>query len=402
MHLIIHTQYYPPEIGAPQNRLHELASLLKQKGIDVTILTAMPNYPQGHVYDGYGGWMCVDILDGIKVIRTAIYPSQSASFIPRLLSYFSFVFSSLMVGIWQIGKADFVFTESPPIFLGITGVLLSHLKGARWIFNISDLWPESAVELGVISRESLAYRISSILEQFLYRQASFITGQSHTILENIEKRFSGVRTYHLSNGVDTSFFIPNSIVVESRNFRVVYAGLHGLAQGLEQLIFAAHEITVNHDVDFILLGDGPDKVRLTELATYLNLHNVHFLAPVVKEKVIDVIKDADVLIVPLKIQLTGAVPSKLYEAMAVGKPVILIAQSEAAEIVMNAQCGLVVQPGDIASFVDAIVYLKSHPEQARQMGQNGRRVVCQNYDRAKIADEFAKFLLHETRNKNEI
>jgi len=270
MRFIIHTQYYPPEIGAPQNRLHELAILLKRKGIDVTVLTAMPNYPRGCVYDGYGGFLRIESLDGVKVIRTAIYPSQSARFLPRLLSYFSFVFSSLIGGVWKIGKADFILTESPPIFLGLTGLLLSRLKGARWIFNISDLWPESAAELGVVSRGGLAYRLSSVLERFLYRQAWFVTGQSRTILKNIQRRFPGVCTYHLSNGVDTVFIHPKSELTEDQNFHVVYAGLHGLAQGLEQIIFAAQKISEDISIDFTFVGDGPDKACLTASRKFLS------------------------------------------------------------------------------------------------------------------------------------
>lgn len=123
MHIIIYTQYYPPEIGAPQTRLHELAIGLMRNGIQVTVLTAMPSYPRGRIYAGYTGWLQMEDLDGVQVIRTAIYPTQSAGMLPRLLSYFSFIFSSLLIGGWRFGKTDFVLTESPPLFLGIAGFL---------------------------------------------------------------------------------------------------------------------------------------------------------------------------------------------------------------------------------------------------------------------------------------
>lgn len=398
MNILFHTQYYPPEVGAPQTRLHELAVRLTQRGFFVTVLTAMPNYPGGRIYNGYGGWFCEEILDGVKVIRTAIYPSQGTGVFQRLLSYFSFVLSSFWFGFWQVGATDIVLTESPPLFLGITGLALSRTKRAHWIFNISDLWPLSALELGFISEKGLSYRLSSALERFLYHQAWLVTGQSQGILENITLRFPNTQTYHLPNGVDTGFFQPGKNQPHSQNFHVVYAGLHGLAQGLEQVLLAALQLSTDLTIKFILVGDGARKQSLLSLAKELHLKNTDFVEPVSKEKVPGILQAADALLVPLKIQLTGAVPSKLYEAMAVGKPVILIAGGEAARIVEESECGLVVSPGDIASLAKAILFLKSNPQVARQMGENGRRIAVQNHDRGKITEHFADFLLNTLAN----
>src|SRR3990172_8209620 len=211
MHLVIHTQYYPPEVGAPQTRLHELAIGLMQRGIQVTVLTTMPSYPLGQIYDGYKSLLKVEYLDGVQIVRTASYPTQSAGMLRRLFSYFSFILSSLLTGGWKIGEADFVFTESPPLFLGIAGLLLSRWKNAKWIFNISDLWPESVVELGILRKQSLSFILSSALEKFLYRKAWGVTGQSMTILEYLRDRFPDLHTYHLPNGVDTTIFRPGEL-----------------------------------------------------------------------------------------------------------------------------------------------------------------------------------------------
>jgi colanic acid biosynthesis glycosyl transferase WcaI len=394
MHILLHTQYYPPEIGAPQSRLHELAIHLMEKGIQVTVLTAMPSYPHGRIYDGYKGWLKIETLDGIKVIRTAIFPTQSTRMLPRLRSYFTFVISSLLIGFMMMGRVDYLFTESPPLFLGITGFLLSRLKRARWIFNIADLWPESVVELGLIRKESKVYRLSTVLEEFLYKRAWVVTGQSKTILENIEKRCPDVHTYHLSNGVDTSVFQPNGYHFVDEDFHIVYAGLHGLAQGLHQLLFAAQRIPETDYVVFTLVGEGPEKQQLIGIRDHLGLEGIYFHPSVPKERIPQILGSADVIVVPLKTQLTGAVPSKLYEAMAMGKPVILIAESEAAEIVKNANCGVVVMPGDIDGLVSAINFLKGSPTLRRQMGQNGRKAAVQKYDRGNIASRFAQFLLN--------
>jgi colanic acid biosynthesis glycosyl transferase WcaI len=397
--IIIHTQYYPPEIGAPQTRLHELAVGLHNKGVDVTVLTAMPNYPHGRIHTGYGGWLKKETLDGIQIIRTGIYPVQSTRMIPRLLNYFSFVFSSLLIGGFQVARAEYLMTESPPLFLGIAGFLLSRWKRAKWIFNISDLWPQSVVELGILNANSLGYKVAGALESFLYKNAWAVTGQAKTILAHINARFPGLHTYHLSNGVDTRYFQPGGAAGKNKKFRFVYAGLHGLAQGLQQILKAAKKLPADAQVDFMFVGDGPEKQTLIQMAQDLELNRVQFLDAVSKDNMPEILRSADALIVPLKIQLTGAVPSKLYEAMAMGKPVILVAGSEAADIVNESGCGIVVQPGDIDALASAILQLRSHPIQAEQMGQNGRRAAVQKYDRINIAQDFLAFLHATTKSK---
>lgn len=392
MHIVFHTQYYPPEIGAPQTRLHELAIGLISRGIEVTVLTAMPNYPKGRIYEGYGGWVREEYLDGVRIIRTLIYPAQSAGMTRRLFSYFSFLLSSLLIGLWKIKDADFLLTESPPLFLGVSGFILSRWKKICWIFNISDLWPQSVSELGFIRRESFIYKLSKALEEFFYRKAWTVTGQSQTILENIQRRVPGVRLYHLPNGVNTTFFRPDDDDNKNENLKIFYAGLHGVAQGLEQILLAAYELRSIENLDFVFVGDGPEKNRLMQTAKRLRLCNVDFLDAVPREQMPKLLISADILIVPLKTQLTGAVPSKLYEAMAVGKPIILIAQSEAARIVENAKCGIVVPPGDINELVRAIQYLKNHPAERIKFGKNGRLAAVQDHDRGNISNKFADFL----------
>jgi colanic acid biosynthesis glycosyl transferase WcaI len=399
MHIIIYSQYYPPEVGAPQTRLHELAMGLMKRGIQVTVLTAMPNYPLGYIYSGYGGWSKVEEIDGIRVIRTAIFPTQSTAKLPRLLSYFSFIFSSLLFGSWRIEQADFVLTESPPLFLGVAGLLLNRWKGARWIFNISDLWPESVVELGILSQTSFGYKISKVLERFLYKKSWLVTGQSRTILDYLHEHFPDVRTCHLPNGVDTKFFRADETVSKRERFHFIYAGLHGLAQGLDQALLALQKLPANSGINLTFVGDGPEKKHLIQMAGELKLDRAFFLESVPKKKMPEILNSADVILVPLKMQLTGAVPSKLYEAMAMGKPIILIAASEAASIVNDANCGIVVQPGDVEGLRSAMMDLKSNPEKCMQMGLNGRRAAVRKYDRADIVNQFAEFLLKESITK---
>jgi len=396
--ILFHTQYYPPEIGAPQTRLHELAVRLVRYGFDVTVLTAMPNYPLGKIYAGYGGFFREEVIDGVRVLRAGIYPSQSASFLPRLLSYFSFVFSSLFVGLLKVPSTDIVITESPPLFLGISGYLLSRFKRGLWVFNLSDLWPQSAQELGIISANGWGYRLSLFLEAFLYKKAWLVSAQSRESVQDVQSRFPTVQTYHLPNGVDTNFFQPGN-VPENNAFRVVYAGLHGLAQGLEQIVHSA-QILRGENIEFVLVGDGPEKQGLINMARDRGLSNVHFLSPVSKNQVPEILRTADALLVPLKVHLTGAVPSKLYESMAMGKPVLLVAQGESASIVHKSGCGMVVTPGDVDALAQAILFMKANPGKSAQMGQNGRQAAVQNHDRDAIAKHFAEFLAQKLQDEN--
>lgn len=388
--ILLHTQYYPPEIGAPQSRLSDLAFELNRLGFQVTVLTAMPNYPTGKIIAGYGGWYRKETIDGVNVIRTAIYPTQSAGFIKRLLNYFSFVISSFFVGVF-LPRFDFIITESPPLFLGISGYLLSRIKKSKWIFNVADLWPESVVELGLIDPNGSAFKISSWLESFFYRNATLVTGQSKTILENIQRRFPEVPTYLLSNGVRTEKYQPTCIRT-NETVTVMYAGLHGLAQGLDQIVEAAAKLKDQPSIEFVLIGDGPEKQALIEKVRELNLKNIEFRNPIPKSLIPVILSEADIILVPLKTQLTGAVPSKLYEAMASGKAVILVAEIEAAEIVRNADCGIVVSPGDVATLADSIHYLAAHPDIRERLGANGRKIAIEKYDRTKIVEQFADFV----------
>ena len=401
MHITILTQYYPPEIGAPQARLSELSRGLVTRGHQVTVLTAMPNYPRGKVYPGYGGLMREEREDGVQIIRSGIVATRKAGMLPRLLNYFSFVISSVIVGAKFLPQADYLLTESPPLFLGLSGYILSRLKKAQWLFNVSDLWPESAVRLGVIGN-GLPLKLSEALESFCYRKAWAVTGQSHTILENIHERFPDIRTYHFSNGVDIDKFAPavqngnekvkHLLLATKRGTVALYAGLHGMAQGLDQILLAAQRLKDLPDLEFVFLGDGPEKSALIHMANDLGVDNVRFLDPLPREQMPAVLAAADISLVPLKMYIPGAVPSKLYEAMASAIPVVLIAEGEAAQIVRDNHAGLVVTPGDIEGITNSLRALICDVNLRKQMGDSGRYAAAIYFDRAKIVDQFVDFL----------
>ncbi|HEV2179072.1 MAG TPA: glycosyltransferase family 4 protein [Gemmatimonadaceae bacterium] len=399
MKLTILTQYYPPEIGAPQRRLSSLARHFVRAGHEVRVLTAMPNYPRGEIYPGYGGAARRETIEGVSVLRTWIVPTQRTTYAHRLANYFSFVGSSAALGAaMEPGRSDYLLVESPPLFLGMSGAWLSRVQRARLIMNVSDLWPESAVRLGVVREGSIVHRTSARLERWCYRRAWMITGQSREIVADIAGRMPGCRTYHLSNGVEVSEFGPEHAGRDARvalgvdgdgSCLALYAGLHGIAQGLPQLLAAASALEGERaPMDMVFIGDGPVKHDLQREAAARRLERVRFLDARPPAALPPLLASADILLVPLGMPIPGAVPSKLYEAMASGRAVVLVATGEAAAIVREHDAGLVVDPGDAAGLAAALRALRDDPVRRRTLGENGRRAAVQFFDRSRIAARF--------------
>ena len=400
MKLLILTQYFPPEVGAPQNRLFELALRLKAKGMDVEVLTAMPNYPQMEIQPYYKGKHYVEeMFQGIKIKRSWIYVSKDKSIIKRLLNYFSFVFSSLFYGIMKLERKDVLMVESPPLFLGITAYLLSKVKHANMVFNVSDLWPESAEKLDIIHNKLLLF-LATRLEEFFYRKASLITGQTQGICNNIRSRFPNKKVYWLKNGVDIKYYDVNKDVeltfrkqygFKAEDFICFYGGIIGLAQGLDVILSAADLLRNNEYIKFVLLGSGPDKERLLNIKKTKKLDNVYFFDAVPKSKMQSIIMETDTTIVPLKrLDLfKGAIPSKIFENLALKKPIILGLEGEAKDLFIDeGHCGVNFVPEDYNDLKDKILYIYNHPQEAKQMGENGLRYASQKFNRDIIAQEF--------------
>jgi len=317
-----------------------------------------------------------------------------------MANYISFTASSAIAGTFLLARSDYLLVESPPLFHGMSAIWLSLIKRSKFIFNVSDLWPESAVRLGVLSADSRGFRLSAWLESFCYRKSWLITGQSKTILSDIQARFPGRTTFHLSNGVDTNRFSPEKKTAEARTsilggdgkLVALYAGLHGLAQGLGQILEAAAMLSGVADLQLVLLGDGPEKQDLMDRAAQEGLHNIRFLESRPSRELPSIVAAADIILVTLKMYIPGAVPSKLYEAMASGRPVVLVAEGEAADIVENHQAGIVVKPGDISGLAQALQKLHAQPALRQTLGENGRRAAIQFFDREKIAKRFIAYL----------
>ena len=404
MKLLILTQYFPPEVGAPQNRLFELAIRLKKMGVNVTVLTAMPNYPQMKIYDGYEGknYMYEEI-EGIPVHRASIYLPKNKSIIQRLLNYFSFVYSSAQVGKNKIGDVDVILCESPPLFLGYSALYLKRKKKAKLIFNVSDLWPESAEKLGVVTNKwmlKLAYR----LEEKLYRKSILVTGQTQGICKNINDRFPFVKTYWFPNGADISYYNPSTVSSDWRkdngfnanDVLFLYAGIIGLAQGLEIILSAAEKLMDQPSIKFILLGNGPEKEKLQVIKQEKKILNVYFFDAVSKTLMPKIVKACDAAIIPLlKLPLfLGAIPSKIFENLAMEKAVILAVDGEARELFVNqGKCALYSEPENVDDLIKNVLLLANDSLLRKELGQKGRTYVEQSFNRNTIAYNFHQELV---------
>ncbi len=395
--LLILTQYFPPETGAPQARLSEMALLLKEKGIETEILTAMPNYPAGKIFDSHKGkWFSSEEWKGLSVIRSFIYPTKNPGTIPRLLNYFSFVISSFIAGLFMAKKPDIILVESPPLFLGMSAFMLKVFKGARLIFNVSDLWPETAIALGLYGRDSGLVRIATHLEKFLYKNADVCTGQSFGIVRGIFEKHPDAKASLIPNGADCDKFSPAFRDKKTDKIVVGYAGLIGIAQGIQLLIDTAKLLEHDKDIEFVIAGDGPEREELQKQAG----PNVTFTGLLAKEEMPKMVASFDMTIIPLKKHIPGALPSKMYEAMASEVPVILAADGDPLILLQKANAGIAVDYNNPKNVADAVATLKASPDLRKTLGANGRNYVLQHHQRAAIAEKLYRTIMSTLGNDN--
>lgn len=392
------TQYFPPEVGAPQNRLFASARALRKSGAEVTVLTAMPNYPEMRVHEGYRGkWMVEEDRDGLRVIRAWIHVPKGRGIVARLLNYFSFVFSSLFVGLFNLKRSDVLLVESPPLFLGITAMLLARAKGARLVFNVSDLWPESAVQLGLVTNRTMI-RLSTWLEMKCYRSSALITGQTQGIVSDIQRRCPGKRVVWIPNGVDFEAMelysqAPldrsrlDALGIERNELVFAYAGIIGHGQGLEVVLRAA-EMLRRDPVHFLLIGAGPELRKLKDMATAMELRNVHFIDKMPRSELIGLLRCTSGVVVPLRRNdlFKGAIPSKIFEALALGKPLLLGVEGEARQLFIDdGGAGLAFVPEDADDLATQVRRYLAAPGLLEQHGGSGLRYARAHFDREVIS-----------------
>lgn len=381
MRFLILTQYYPPEIGAAQARLSAFAAQLQRAGHEVEVVTALPNYPGGKLDEADRRLLGRrEVLNGIPVRRTWLLTATGVG-ARRLASYLSFAATGLVSAL-VAGRPDVVFVESPPLFLGVSGWMAARRAGAAFVLNVSDLWPDSVRDLGVLS-DGPALRAAERLERWLYARATAVTAVTEGIREALVER-KGVpahKALFLPNGVDLDQFRPADPDPAVRRRHglpdgplVLFTGNHGYAQALETVIGAAELVP---EVTVALVGAGSDKARIQELARERGTANVRFLPPVPQAEIAPLYGQAVAGLATLRNSalMEGARPAKALAVMGCGKPVIYSGAGEGAALVRAAEAGLVAPPEDPRALAAAIRRLVQDPEEAARMGANGRRYV---------------------------
>jgi glycosyltransferase involved in cell wall biosynthesis len=385
---LILTQFFTPEIGASQVRLGYLCRELAAAGHEVQIVTGMPHHPAGRIFAEYRGRFYLrDEWEGSTVHRVWLY-AASGSNLKRLLSYASFVLTCLF-GMARAEKPDYIFVDSPPLFLGVSGWLAAKWWSVPLIFNVADLWPDSVRDLGVMKDGALV-NFAYALERWIYRHSAVVTAVTEGIRDSLlnVKMIPPEKVLFLPNGVDTSLFRPcapdqglkDRLGLTGKQI-ILYAGNHGYAGAVETVLYAAERLRLDTSYHFLLVGEGPEKRKLIELAANLGLKNVTFHPQVPLDAVPAFVSISELAVITLRKSqvMAGARPAKTFVMMAGGKPIVMAAEGEAARLIQSAGAGIVVPPEAHESLADAIRTLLSHSSIAAEMGASGRKYVELNF-----------------------
>jgi glycosyltransferase involved in cell wall biosynthesis len=407
MRVLYLSQYFPPEVGATQTRAYEMAQGLVRAGHSVTMIAEVPNHPAGVIPPEYRGKIYErSELDGIDALRVWVRTSPIKTFRSRMAFYLSYASMAVVAGLlFARGRFDVIYATSPPLFVGAAGLVLSYLRRTPLVLELRDLWVESAVALGEL-RSPRAIRWATRLEGSCYRRARRIVVTAREMVDYlVDRGLDRDKIAVVRNGSNVELFRPRpeagrrireSLDLSDR-FLVLYAGLLGIAQGLEIVLEAAALLSERDpDVRFLLIGDGPVKAGLQEQARGLGLQNVSFLPAQPRHTIPDYLAAANVALVSLtRKRLIGALPSKMFDAMACQRSVLLCAEGEACDVLREADAGIVVPPGDPAALAEAILELKSDPERCARHGRNGREAVQSHYSRRILARELTELLEQE-------
>lgn len=396
MHILFLTDNFPPEVNAPASRTHEHCRQWVRAGHRVTVVTCAPNFPQGKVFDGYKNklWQR-EHIDGIEVIRVWSYITANEGFSRRVLDYVSFMLAGGIAALF-VRRPDVVVGTSPQFFTAVAAWFVGLVKRRPYVFELRDLWPESIKAVGAMKQSRVLDALER-LELFLYRKAARVISVTHSFRENLQRRgIPGDKIGVITNGVDIAQFKPRpkdealeTALGLQGKFVAGYVGTHGMAHALETLLDAAEKLQQTPDGDqyrFLLLGDGARKTALVSDAQSRGLRNVVFVDSVPKDQVPRYWSLLDVSVIHLrKTELfTTVIPSKLFECMGMGIPVLHGVEGESAGIVQREDVGQVFEPENADALVTEIVDLSNAPERLAHYRARGLDA-AKRYDRGALA-----------------
>ncbi len=401
MHILFITDNFPPETNAPASRTYENSLEWIRLGHQVTVITCAPNFPRGTVFWGYKNkiWQ-TEFVNGIKVIRVWTYITANQGFVKRSLDYISFMFSSFFASFF-IKNIDVIIGTSPQFFTVVSAYLTSLVKRRPWVFELRDIWPESIKAVGAL-KNSWIIKVLEKVELFLYQKSNKVIAVTESFKENLIAR--GVDANKISvitNGVDIDNFFPlekDPYLLEkfnlSKKFVFGYIGTHGMAHALSTIIEAAQKIQnspLMNRVAFLFIGDGAEKKYLIESVNTKNLRNVIFIDSVQKDEVQKFWSLLDVSIIHLKKTslFKTVIPSKLFECMGMGLPVLHGVEGESAEIVKHFDMGMTFEPESIDDLFIKISLLVSSPKMLIKFKANSLKA-SEYFERKRLAREMVE------------
>ncbi len=407
MKILYVSQYFPPEMGAPAARAAELSRHWVRMGHEVTILTGFPNHPTGIVPEEWRPRLhrlhYTEVVDGVRLVRTWLWPLPNRKAHERILNYTSFCVSAALSGL-ALPKSELVIATSPQLLCALAGWWLAWCKRVPFVFEVRDLWPESLEAVGASSEGKLLHRVLGAVAGFLYRRADRLVVVAPAFKDHLV-RYWNVPPGKISvveNGVETDIFRPEPAAMELRKqlsledrFVICYIGTMGNAHGLETLIAAAEELqTALPCAVFVLIGEGAEKERIVKLAAARGLNNIRFLGQQPRERIPIYVSAADVCLVMLRKSelFKTVIPTKLLEYMACERPVLVAVDGQARQIVQEAGAGIFVEPGNGHALVNAIFDVAKEPERRQKMGASGRQYIVNKFSRKEKAREYIRML----------
>ncbi len=407
MHIGYFAHWFYPETGALAGRAHELGRFWLSAGCKVSVLTAMPNHPEGRIRDGYRGKRAmVEQVDGITVYRKWLIPSAKRTAAGTALNHGSLALHAIAAAVFdRVPSPDIWIASSPPLLTAAAGAPIARLQGVPFIFEVRDLWPDYFVEMGVLTNRWILGSLYR-LEAALYRNAGAVVTVAESARMRIirKKHIEADKVFAIPNGVDLSKFQASEDLRTSKRaelglrdkFVVTYIGNHGLGQGLPSVAQAASILRDrSRDIHFLFVGDGAERDAVVRKTAELTLSNVTLLRTCPREEVPAFYQASDVCIVPLADipSFRDTIPSKIFEIMGSGRPLIGALAGEGAELIERSGAGLVVPPENPNVLADAVTRMAGMTAPARdQMGRNGRHFVEKHFDRSILARRYLEIL----------
>lgn len=409
MNIAVFSHYFTPEIGAPSARIYDLSQQWLATGHQVEVATCFPNHPTGVVYPGYTSRTYQhENLAGVSVHRHWTYITPNRGFLKKSIGHLTYLPSALLFTNRKLRKPDICIGTSPTFFAAMAAAAAARRFRVPFIMEVRDLWPACFVDLGVLKNRTLI-RMLEKWELSLYRKADRIVVVTEAFRENlIDRGVAAAKVCTILNGADENFWHPMERPQELKSrlgldgrFVILYIGAHGISQALGRVLEAAALLTGNPEICFVFVGEGAEKGELVKRTQSLGLSNVRFFDPVGKEEVRQYYALADLCLVPLRdIPLFSTfIPSKMFEMLAMSKPVLASVRGEAADILRRSGGAAIVEPEDAKAIAQVVLDLHNKPEKLTEMGRRGRSFVIDHYSRRALAQNYARLMVEAIEGK---